>query len=247
MPHGLGESADAGVFLARLTRLDAAAVVRLRPAPGGGTALWAALPWRVLVTRALAAAGPRDAAGAALDATVPAAALRDALAAGEPALPARVDTQWRWPLPGGPGRTVERVPVAALAAAAAAAGEALRRTLGQRAVGERVLRDALLDHVTITVNPDKSLDNSDDFAEPSREPVAVPQRLIQAVVRMGFLGALNGVAKRDVDVRVSGTWVGLAARYGTAWLPPTSGFTLNTQFVHTFGHDRLASSVQQWT
>jgi hypothetical protein len=44
----------------------------------------------------------------------------------------------------------------------------------------------------------------------------IPQRLVQAVVRMGFLGS------GDVPVRVRSAqrWVGLAARYGTAWLPP---------------------------
>ncbi|HEY7272796.1 MAG TPA: hypothetical protein VH502_08685, partial [Actinoplanes sp.] len=51
--HGLVGVADAGAFLARLTRLDPAALVRLRAA-GARTALWARLPWNVLVTREVA-------------------------------------------------------------------------------------------------------------------------------------------------------------------------------------------------
>ena len=60
--------ADAGAFLARLVRLDPAALVRLRPAPGPGrTALWALLPCGVLVTRTVAGtgAGRRHRVGAA--------------------------------------------------------------------------------------------------------------------------------------------------------------------------------------
>ena len=49
--HGLRGVADAGAFLARLTRLDPGAPVRLRGA-SGRTALWAHLPWDVLASRA---------------------------------------------------------------------------------------------------------------------------------------------------------------------------------------------------
>ncbi|GGK38300.1 hypothetical protein GCM10010124_33930 [Pilimelia terevasa] len=250
--HGLDGVADAGVFLTRLLRVDRAALVRLRPAPpdprrGAATALWAPLPWRVLVTRAVAGPGPATPEGAAADATVGAADLREVLAAGREELPARADTRWRWPLPTAAAVVLERVPAAALAATAEAAAAALREARDRGTAGERVLRDALLDHVTITVDAPHTPGKPDDFRSPPGEPVAVPQRLIQAVVRMGFLGALNGIAERSVDVCVSGTWVGLAAPYGTAWLPRSGGFTLNTQFVHTLGHGQLASSVRQWT
>jgi hypothetical protein len=42
-------------------------------------------------------------------------------------------------------------------------------------------------------------------------PFAVPQRLVQALVRMGFLGAA------EVTVVTAGPWTGLAGSYGTAW------------------------------
>jgi hypothetical protein len=74
-----------------------------------------------------------------------------------------------------------------------------------RPVGERLLRDALLDHVPIVV-------------ESAGQRVEVAQRLVQAVLRMGFLGAdPAGAAEQPVAVRVAGGWVGIAAGYGTAW------------------------------
>lgn len=57
--HGLAGVPDAGAFLARLVRLDPAAPVRLKTS-GGRVALWARLPWDVLVTREVAGHGPDD-------------------------------------------------------------------------------------------------------------------------------------------------------------------------------------------
>jgi hypothetical protein len=194
--------ADARVFLGRLIHLDPEAVVRLRPvgsAADGRTALWARLPWGVLVTREVAAVAPGDV-------TVGAAAL---LAAGG-TLPGRRDAQWRWPLPYRAGTVVEEVPGGRVRQIAAAAAGTLREVtatgLEGRRVGVRVLREALLDHVAIV-------------AEAGGARVEVPQRLVQAVVRMGFLG---GSGDLPVRVRQDGRWVGLSAAYGTAWLPPAA-------------------------
>src|SRR3954468_10457938 len=120
--HGLSGVADAGAFLARLTRLDPTAPVRLR-ASGGRTALWARLPWEVLVTREVAGREPRDATVSAAgllavlagggvagrerrDARVAAAGLRAVLAGGGDRLPEPRDAQWRWPLPPAASETV---------------------------------------------------------------------------------------------------------------------------------------------
>ena len=210
-------SADARVFLGRLVHLDPAAVVRLRPSGGGHTgdahtgdahtgdvrtgdartAVWGRLPWGVLVTRDVARIVPYDV-------TVGAAAL---LRAGD-ALPERRDAHWRWPLPPDAGAVVEEVPARRLRELAAAAAGTLREVaragMAGRPVGARMLREALLDHVAVVV----------EAAGVGR--LEIPQRLVQAVVRMGFLGS------GDVPVRVRSAqrWVGLAARYGTAWLPP---------------------------
>jgi hypothetical protein len=233
--HGLLGVPDAGAFLARLIRFDPAAAVRLRSS-GDRTALWAQLPWNVLVTREVAGPGPGDA-------TVAAAELLRALAQGDDTLPARRDAQWRWPLPPPGVRVVENVAVAEVSRLASAAAGTLRDVtaggLGGRAVGQRVVRDALLDHVALVVTPSGG------------SPVNIPQRLVQAVARMGFLGPTGdsspaagdsspavvnsgpvaaghpaGVDSAHVRVCVSGRWVGISAPYGVGWLPAVQELTV---------------------
>jgi hypothetical protein len=107
---------------------------------------------------------------------------------------------------------LEELPADVVRSLGSAAADTLRMAeaqgVGGRAVGSRAVRDALLDHVAIVVS-----------AGPRR--VEIPQRLVQAVVRMGF-------APADEPVRVlgAGPWIGLAAAYGTAWWRPTAGLTL---------------------
>jgi hypothetical protein len=197
--HGLTGVADAGAFLARLVRLDPATVVRLRPSPATGrTALWARLPWEVLVVRTVAGVAPDDV-------TVAAAELLAELERAGGALPRRRDERWRWPLPPAASRAVELLPADEVRRIAAAAAGTLREAaahgVGGRAVGQRVLRDALLDHVAVLVTPDDAPD----------APVEVSQRLVQGLVRLGFLGP------GDVQVRAAGRWVGLVGPYGAAW------------------------------
>ncbi|MBQ1045852.1 hypothetical protein ACWIF8_15225 [Micromonospora chalcea] len=199
--HGLTGVADAGAFLARLVRFDPATLVRLRPVPGAGrTALWARLPWGVLVVRTV----PGDAPG---DVTVGAGELLAELTAGGAALPVRRDDGWRWQLPPGASRAVESLPGAELRRIAEAAAGTLREAathgVAGRAVGQRVLRDALLDHVAVVVTPD----------EDPRTPVEVSQRLVQGLVRMGFAGS----GEDDVQVRAAGRWVGLVGPFGAVW------------------------------
>jgi hypothetical protein len=187
---------DAGAFLARLVRLDPGALVRLRPDSGDVVALWARLPFGVLVTRRIRATVDGDA-------TVAARALLDTLTVGSGPLPARRDASWRWPLPAGAGTVVERLPAEDLRRVGAAAAQTLRAAVAEgvrgRAVGERMLRDALLDHVPIVVQT------------PDGARVEVPQRLVQAVERMGF------VDDGGAEVRTAGGWVGLSGAYGVAW------------------------------
>jgi hypothetical protein len=70
------------------------------------------------------------------------------------------------------------------------------------------LRDALLDHVPIVV-------------ETATARVEVPQRLVQAVVRMSFVRPGGAVV-----VRRAGAWVGLGGEFGAAWHRP-NGDSLN--------------------
>jgi hypothetical protein len=216
--HGLLDVADAGAFLARLTRLDPGALVRLRAA-GSRTALWARLPWNVLVTREVAGDG-----GVA-DATVSAAELLDVLGRGGDALPARRDEQWQWPLPPAGAEAVESIAGTEIIRLATAAAGALRAVaaggLAGRAVGQRAVRDALLDHVALVVTP----------AGGGR--VEVSQRLVQAVSRMGFLGPAD-VDAPNTRVYVAGRWVGLSAPYGVAWLQHVKELTVMPIASHLF-------------
>jgi hypothetical protein len=216
--HGLTGISDTGAFLARLVRLDRAAPVRLRSA-GGRTALWAHLPWDVLVTREVAGDGPGDV-------TVSAAELLTVLAGDAHALPARRDADWRWPLPSGGGVAVETVTTSELNRLAMAAAGTLREVaaggLSGRAIGQRAVRDALLDHVALVVTP------------PSGEPVEVPQRLVQAVSRMGFLGPAEE-EPGGARVRVTGRWVGISAPYGVAWLQAVKKLTVTPITGHPKG------------
>jgi hypothetical protein len=228
--HGLTGVADAGAFLARLTRLDPTAPVRLRRAyprrhtegarpDAGRTALWARLPWDVLVTREVAGHGPEDA-------TVSAAELLEVLAAGGDRLPERRDTRWRWPLPPPVSEAVESVAGDELSRLAAAAAGTLRELaaggLGGRQVGQRAVRDALLDHVALVVTG------------PQGRRVEVSQRLVQAISRMGFLGPEVARAP-DTRVRVAGRWVGLSAPYGMAWLQSVNKLTVMPMGGHPNG------------
>ena len=151
------------------------------------------------------------------DATVRAADLLAVLATQSPELPARRDADWRWPLPPARSTAVEAVAAAELSRLAEAAAGTLREVtaggLAGRAVGQRAVRDALLDHVALVVTRDEG------------EPVEVSQRLVQAVSRMGFLGPADKQTSA-ARVCVAGRWVGLSAPYGVAWLQPVQVLTV---------------------
>jgi hypothetical protein len=168
----------------------------LRPAADGAVALWSRLPWGVLVCRGIPAK-------LGLDRTVAAV---DLVASVDGPIPASRDTDWRWSLPAIPGTLVEKIPAADVLRVGAAAARTLRTAsaegVGGRPVGSRMLRDALLDHEPIVVT-----------TEGGRR-IPVSQRLVQAVIRMGFVGEGQG---DFVDVRISGPWTALACAYGSAW------------------------------
>jgi hypothetical protein len=199
--------ADAEAFLSRLMRLDATAVVRLRPAESA-TEMWAMLPFGALVVRTLGV----DVDG---DVTVEAAALLASVRSEASGRLRRRDEAWRWPLPPSRGRVVETIPAAELARVARAASTTLRAAVsegvGGRPVGERAVRDALLDHVPIVVTSEDG------------DRVEVSQRLVQAVARMGFLGRSDmTLGEEVVAVRIASAWTGLAAPYGSSWYRPIS-------------------------
>jgi hypothetical protein len=204
---GLPDPAELGPFLARLVRLDPAALVRLRPSGPGRLTVWGRVPWRVMVCRT----APTQ---STVDMTLSAAQLLDGMTAGRPRLPERRDAQWRWPLPASAGEPVESVPAAELVRLGAAAASTMRSGAGRvRAgrVGERMLRDAILDHVAIEVR-------SGDIR------VEVRQGLVQALLRMGFV--TEGM-QGSVTVRTLSDWVGLEAGAGQVWAQSRATFAIS--------------------
>jgi hypothetical protein len=195
-------------FLTRLMRLDPRALVRLRPDP---PAAWAMLPFRVLVCRTLGSPPAADETYAAAD-------LLGRLETGAPA--GRRDEAWRWPLPPAPALVLETIPVADVVRLADAAARTVRTAATEgvrgRAVGERMLRDAVLDHVAIVVTTDDG------------QRLEVPQRVIQALVRMDLLGVIDGtVGTETVTVRRAMAWIGVSSRDGSAWYRPISPLHLS--------------------
>ncbi|BCJ60665.1 hypothetical protein Jiend_40870 [Micromonospora endophytica] len=221
--HGIEGVADAEAFIARLVRLERTALVRLRPAgTSARTALWARLPWGVLAVRTVAGTG-------AGDATVAAGQLLAELTAGGTVLPPRRDAQWRWPLPPAASRPVETLPAGELRRLAGAAADTLREAathgVAGRAVGQRMLRDALLDHVAVVVTPDD---------EPAG-PVRVTQRMVQGLVRMGFIGPEGSPGPDGVQVRMAGRWVGLVGPYGAVWSQQATDLVMRPAMAHPNG------------
>jgi len=206
-------------FLTRLARFDPAALVRLRPAGPGHVAVWGSLPWGVLVTRTTEGF-------TAADRTV---AVADLLAGVDK--PIARDSEWRWALPPAAAVSVEILPSQVVRDVARAAAQTLREAsvtgVDGKPVGSRRLRDALLDHVVITVTVD------DAESVWHGRVVEIPQRVVQAVTRMGLLdtagirpsgrdtGATSDQPRDVVEVLVAGPWIGLAAAGGTAWYRPS--------------------------
>ncbi|WP_027345392.1 hypothetical protein [Hamadaea tsunoensis] len=184
-------------FLTRLLRLDPASLVRTRPAGPDAVAWWSMLPWGVLATRTVAGS-------VSADRTVSAADL-----AGGTARPANRDGDWRWALPPATSDAVEVLPAAVVRDIAAAAARTLREAMESgvdgRPVGSRALRDALLDHVAVTVQVDRPGPH-----EGRNVPVSL--RLVQALTRTGLLEGAE-----SVEVRVAGPWTGLATGEGAVW------------------------------
>ncbi|MCD0445309.1 hypothetical protein LO763_16975 [Glycomyces sp. A-F 0318] len=171
---------DHAAFAARVARLDPDAPVLVRDGR-----LWAALPFGALAVRD---AGehwePLEGVHRAGDLAAGAGAPRPAAA-------------WRGRLPQRPWTTVETVPAADVADIDRKAAAALRERRGH-GVGDRRLRDAMLDHVALSV-------------EHGGATWSVEVRLVAALCRMGFL------ADDPVRVLSAGRRVGLAATYGAVW------------------------------
>lgn len=152
---------DLDVFLGRVVRLDAGALVRLRPSGPDHLTLWAALPFDVLVARTVPGSWLDDA-------TVSAAEMLELTD-----LPRRRDSEWRGSLPPERGwESLDTVP-SEVVRDLITAGQKAFRAAGTQAAGE-----SLLDHETLRVRGNS----------PGAQEVAVTFRLLLALARMAFLG-----------------------------------------------------------
>ncbi len=185
------ERGDLGAFVARVVRLDQAALVRLR-AGGDTVTAWAATPFDVLATRAVH--GTLEPS----DVTMPAAGLLTALSV------ERADTVdpgtggfWHGELPPAAGwNPVDDVPAAELERLTERGLAVARENAGP--MGPPA---SLLDQTVLTVSAG------------ARPAVKVPLRCLFALSGMGFLGD-TGPDAGVVRVSATGTWLRLDARYG---------------------------------
>ena len=187
VPSGLDAAAE---FAARALRFGPDALIRVRGDAEGGR-LWTVLPFQVLACRT-APVPPGT------DTTVRAADLRGADGGVRVDGLPRHDGGWRTALPAGDGRLLETVPGAELRRVDRAAAETLRARRGQ-GVGDRRLRDALLDHPAITVTVDDATYD-------------VPLRLVVALFRMGLHDDTE-----PAHIRLAGRRLGIAGAYGSVW------------------------------
>jgi len=185
------ERGDLGAFVARVVRLDQAALVRLQ-AGGGTVTAWAATPFDVLATRTVhGALEPADV-------TVPAPSLLTSLTI------ERADTVdpgsgglWHGELPPAAGwQPVDDVPAAELERLTERGLAVARENAGP--MGPPA---SLLDQTVLTVSAG------------ARPAVKVPLRCLFALSGMGFLGD-TGPDAGVVRVSATGTWLRLDARYG---------------------------------
>jgi len=185
------ERGDLGAFVARVVRLDQAALVRLQARDGMVTA-WAATPFDVLATRTVhGALEPADvtmtATGLLTALTVERAATVDPGSGGF----------WHDELPPSEGwQPVDEVPAAELERLTERGLAVARENAGP--MGPPA---SLLDQTVLTVSAE------------ARPAVKVPLRCLFALSGMGFLGD-TGPDAGVVRVSATGTWLRLDARYG---------------------------------
>jgi hypothetical protein len=190
------ERGDLGAFVARVVRLDQAALVRLQARDGTVTA-WAATPFDVLATRTVH--GVLEPA----DVTVPATSLLTALTV------ERADTVdpgtgglWHGELPPAGGwQPVDDVPAAELERLTERGLAVARENAGP--MGPPA---SLLDQTVLTVS-------AGAVSSGVGPAVKVPLRCLFALSGMGFLGD-SGPDAGVVRVSATGTWLRLDAHYG---------------------------------
>jgi hypothetical protein len=185
------ERGDLGAFVARVVRLDQAALVRMQGGTGTVTA-WAATPFDVLATRTVH--GELEPG----DVTMPASGLLTALTVERAGtVDPGTGGLWHGELPPSEGwHPVDDVPAAELERLTERGLAVARENAGP--LGPPA---SLLDQTVLTVSAGV------------RPAVKVPLRCLFALSGMGFLGD-SGPDAGVVRVSATGTWMRLDARYG---------------------------------
>jgi hypothetical protein len=115
----------------------------------------------------------------------------------------RRDAQWRGSLPAGDFQALDEIPAEVLISLASAGERTFREAssagIGRSGSGARALSESVLDHVALTVSG-------------GGQTAEVPQRAVQALSALGFLGP--GL----VTVSMTAVWLRLSATYGAVQL-----------------------------
>ncbi|MGV9676394.1 hypothetical protein ACWDSJ_14030 [Nocardia sp. NPDC003482] len=197
------ERENLATFVARATRLDPAAVIRLRRRGGDYVAAWAATGFEALAVRTVVAELGVD------DVTVSGDVILSGLsgidASGPIDLGYSMDSAWRGALPPADGFThVDDVPARALVELAERGAE-----LANEHGGGHGPPASLLDQTVVTVTA-------------AAEQVEVPMRVVFALTAMDFIphsgdkaDSRRISANEIVRVRATRTWLRLDARYGS--------------------------------
>jgi hypothetical protein len=192
--------ADLTAFVERATRLDPAAVIRLRARSGGLVTAWAATGFDVLASRVVAGTLRPDDLSVGADELARGLAEADSSGYVNPGFP--MDSAWRGGLPPDSGFThLDDVPAR------------LMLDLAQR--GAQLAKE----HSSAQGPPVSLLDQEVIRVSSADVSVGVPMRCVFALTAMGFLPQSAEAVDADeiVRVRTLPAWLRIDARFGSVY------------------------------
>jgi hypothetical protein len=187
-------------FVERASRLDAAAVIRLRARPGGLFTAWAATGFGVLASRVVAGILRPDDMSVGADELARGLAAVDSSGYVNPGFP--MDSAWRGALPPDSGFThLDDVPAR------------LMLDLAQRGT------QLAIEHGSAHGPPVSLLDQEVIRVSSADASVGIPMRCVFALTAMGFLPQSSEAvdAEEIVRVRILRAWLRIDARFGSVY------------------------------
>ncbi len=189
---------DLVTFVEHATRLDDAAVIRLRARSAGLLTAWVATGFDVLASRVVVGSVRPDDMSVAADALARGLSAMDASGYVDPGFP--MDSAWRGALPPESGFThLDDVPARVLLDLAQRGAQLAKEHSGSH--GPPV---SLLDQEVIQVSS-------------AGVSVGLPMRCVFALTAMGFLPQAPGGTDEMIRVRTTPTWLRLDARFGSVY------------------------------